>query len=478
MNSKIWLTILGLTLAACAPIAPPSAKPIATTAAIAEASPIPTVTMPAPVPTLVETVVVKDPPAALKNMRTMWQQWTGEENAANLTDIRKVEWSDSCLGAGLPNESCMVSMVPGWAMSFTVNGGDYVIHTDNEAYRFRVAHAPEVKIGEPIVAWQGGTDAEESVCGEIAIGVDGMGFGKCGHPNLPGRFITLYRRGELMSLKDRYAAFEAETAVGKVQFNGKGSEQAGPSTQRLIAEMAKQIYFEANAGRTSASAGQVLQYQFNDADGRCQVAVARRTGEIMLMPCQGGEPIQYQLDSDQLTQLYGWIDNLALFSISEGQNSLSFDGRGKTEASAKDQADMKAWLEGFVARAQGDQIGAFDAAIRSSLASRDYAAMQKLMYDPFAIGHWQSEGEVFTPDKAVAALKEFYLGDGNLTFEEYDIQKLGITSAMPEGLKLVRSLMVGNWGKDGNLHAVVNIAQRTDGSYVWYNVIVIRGPLP
>ena len=40
------------------------------------------------------------------------------------------EWTDSCLGLGGPEESCLAAIHPGWLVMFEVDGTSYEVRTD------------------------------------------------------------------------------------------------------------------------------------------------------------------------------------------------------------------------------------------------------------------------------------------------------------------------------------------------------------
>lgn len=66
------------------------------------------------------------------------QQWLASQlNMATdqilIIDVEQAEWTDSCLGLGRLNESCLQVITPGWRGTFQVNGVTYEIRTDETA---------------------------------------------------------------------------------------------------------------------------------------------------------------------------------------------------------------------------------------------------------------------------------------------------------------------------------------------------------
>lgn len=64
-----------------------------------------------------------------------------DEDTLELEKIEDAEWSDSCLGLGGPAESCLAVIVPGYAITFKVDGESYIVRTDLEGEAVRVEAA-------------------------------------------------------------------------------------------------------------------------------------------------------------------------------------------------------------------------------------------------------------------------------------------------------------------------------------------------
>lgn len=56
-----------------------------------------------------------------------------------LVSVEHVEWSDSCLGLGGPDEMCAQAITPGWNVLLEVNGDQYEVHTDETGASVRIA---------------------------------------------------------------------------------------------------------------------------------------------------------------------------------------------------------------------------------------------------------------------------------------------------------------------------------------------------
>jgi hypothetical protein len=66
-----------------------------------------------------------------------------------VVEVEKAEWTDSCLGLGQPNESCLQAITPGWRVVLEVNGQRYEVRTDETASTIRLAF-PEATPGAEI----------------------------------------------------------------------------------------------------------------------------------------------------------------------------------------------------------------------------------------------------------------------------------------------------------------------------------------
>jgi hypothetical protein len=72
------------------------------------------------------------------------QEFMVSELGVGLGDVQVIsaemaEFSDSCLGLGQPDESCLQVMTPGWLIIVDVQGQVYEVHTDETGQQVRVA---------------------------------------------------------------------------------------------------------------------------------------------------------------------------------------------------------------------------------------------------------------------------------------------------------------------------------------------------
>ena len=91
---------------------------------------------------------VQEQPSALPTLPSQAileaQQWLATQLNAAVDQIRiisleQMEWTDSCLGLGRLNESCLQAITPGWQAVFEVNGITYEVRTDETGSVVRLA---------------------------------------------------------------------------------------------------------------------------------------------------------------------------------------------------------------------------------------------------------------------------------------------------------------------------------------------------
>jgi hypothetical protein len=255
--------------------------------------------------------------------------------------VEKVEWSDSCLGVGLPAESCAAVITPGYKITLDVAGQEYVIHTDEGGYQTRLASAPEPAKGETIIAWSGPLDMRG--CTESIISQDGVGFGLCaGTAKLGGKFASEARQDVLSEMAAKYASFEGNNEFGSIRFTGKGSTAPTAEEQRLITRWAQMVTMEAGGGESLAG----MEYRGPAAMGssdtsKCAVLQLGTSIEAVVGACDGTAANKDMgkrtyLDWQQLR------DRLAPFVYETETETLTFEGMG-LEASDAWQRALLAW---------------------------------------------------------------------------------------------------------------------------------------
>ena len=71
------------------------------------------------------------PPDVALNIRNQVSEILGVPvESIQLQSIEPMEWPDSCLGLGGPDESCAQAVTPGWLLVFTADGQEYRFRAD------------------------------------------------------------------------------------------------------------------------------------------------------------------------------------------------------------------------------------------------------------------------------------------------------------------------------------------------------------
>jgi hypothetical protein len=65
------------------------------------------------------------------------------ESEIELASLEGVEFTDSCLGLGQANESCLQAITPGWLIMLDAGGQVYEVHTDATGQQVRMAGESE-----------------------------------------------------------------------------------------------------------------------------------------------------------------------------------------------------------------------------------------------------------------------------------------------------------------------------------------------
>lgn len=62
-----------------------------------------------------------------------------DESEIEVISAEMTEFTDSCLGLGQANESCLQAITPGWLVMLSAGGQEYEAHTDATAEQVRIA---------------------------------------------------------------------------------------------------------------------------------------------------------------------------------------------------------------------------------------------------------------------------------------------------------------------------------------------------
>jgi hypothetical protein len=116
----------------------------------------------------------------------------------------------------------------------------------------------------------------------------------------------------------------------------------------------------------------------------------------------------------------------------------------------------------------------FISGLMSAIDSRDFAALQRYMTDPFTIGYWLSEGVSSSPAEAVELFESSFLPEGaQIIWADPDtdlswmLQGQSPGSFLGPDKEVVAALLSYGWGEDAAGEAIQLITQRPDGTYSW-----------
>lgn len=63
---------------------------------------------------------------------------------ADLFQVERVEWPDSCLGLGQPNETCALVVTPGWRVRLRMDDREIEVRTDDTGEQVRISGLEDV----------------------------------------------------------------------------------------------------------------------------------------------------------------------------------------------------------------------------------------------------------------------------------------------------------------------------------------------
>lgn len=310
---------------------------------------IPGATMPDPIPPQAGAPTAEtDNPAALNQRQVLAMQLQLNVDAVAITAVEAVTWPDTCLGKPNPAELCAAAETPGYRVTLTANGEQYLYHTNADGSQVRLAAAPQPQIGERRIAWTGNSD---SGCSIAQIGTAGIAIGRCYEDvqlGLP--FAVTTRAAELADFTAEFASFSADTVVGSVVLTGTGTTAATPAQQRMIAEWAQLVQLEAQGGRSGASWGMAFAWHREGGfAGFCDDLTVYLTGEAWATSCKGAQAedlAHFRLDAQQLETVYNWVDTFQPFESEQSDGAVAdgmavnlvFSGVGEQAATEADQA--------------------------------------------------------------------------------------------------------------------------------------------
>ena len=297
--------------------------------------------------------------AAAKSM--LADQFKGTSVDIQLVDMQSVQWPDSCLGVPQAGIMCAMHVVEGYRITFQANGLIYEVHSNQDGSE--VVLVPGVV---PSTFGLSFTIKDNNQCQTylFAQNTDVVG-GQCYGALKSMPMVEKTRNDELNHYIENYKSFTADTPVGFVNFVGNGSIQASAIDQRSIAAWAQIVSNEIQSGQSSAAEGLVLGWHREGGiAGFCDDLSIYASGVVNATSCKSGTATdlgQSWLASDQLNQLYQWLDKFGRFEYTSNDQAtadamtidLIFNGQGNTPAPKNDQQTIETFASQIFANSYG-----------------------------------------------------------------------------------------------------------------------------
>jgi hypothetical protein len=265
---------------------------------------------------------VPDPAVIVNSVQKQLAQQLGiAASQITMTSLEAVEWPNACLGVSLPEQVCAEVITPGYRLVFEAQGVQYVFHSDDTGGVILPAIPPLPETAIDVVKWE---QAEGGDCAAAEIGADGVSYGAC-EAEQQQADLSPERVLELAYFYAAFSPFDMETPAGTVQFSGQGARQPNEAEMRSVAEWAKLVSQEAEAGQESADAGVALVWSREGGiAGFCDGLAVSMTGWAVPSTCRGETPanlLSYRMNADELEKLYAWTDALESFEYEQADNA-------------------------------------------------------------------------------------------------------------------------------------------------------------
>jgi len=279
--------------------------------------------------------------------KVLAEQTKNDITTIKVVSVEEVDWSDGCLGIQVAGVSCTQVITPGYKIILAIDAIQYEVHTDTSG--MIVVMVPSQPLSqEPDIAWQG----NEQPCQTAVISNQGVSYGSCQETLVNAPFINSIRASQFTDFVQEYQAFNADTTAGKVTFIGQGQIVATPAQKRAISEWAGLVFIEEQSGIINTNWSLAFTWQrIGGIAGFCDGLSVYRDGEVVATSCKD-ETLKNDghlfLTSDQLAQLYQWLDGLKPFEVNQTDQAVAdgmtvrmkFFGTGQIEAGQSDQLDL------------------------------------------------------------------------------------------------------------------------------------------
>lgn len=270
----------------------------------------------------------------------------------NVIGVEVVEWSDACLGVHRPDIMCAQVITPGYRIQLKANDVTYEVHTNSNGSSTALVETQETT--GSILVWK----LKGESCQGASFGLTGVQLG-CTPQGDVLPYAAPQRGQQLQDAAWTYIAFNADTPVGTVTFNGSGPREATPTEQRRLAEWARMVNDEAAAGKSKTEAGLAIRWtREGGIAGFCDDLAIYRDGTVKVASCKSAV-VQITLGDRDLDKIYGWLDGWAKFEAEQKDQAAAdsmterwiFNGVGTQTASTANQQQVLDFLRNLAAEA-------------------------------------------------------------------------------------------------------------------------------
>ncbi|MEW5869450.1 MAG: hypothetical protein AB1894_09250 [Chloroflexota bacterium] len=283
------------------------------------------------------------PGSALAARHVLARELDISEDQVRIVSAEPMEWPDACLGLKVAELVCTPGATPGYLVQLLANDSQHEYRTDRAGFNILPVVAQNTT---PSLSWtQTGADG----CEQATITDDGVAYAACESQPASAPFIDPQRAVDLAKFVELFAAFQADTVAGAIQFTGRGQVTATPWQQRMLAEWARLVVQENKAGRSDPTQGLVIKWRTqNSAGDSCSNVRLYLSGEAIVDNCADLDTARFWLVTSQLQTLYNWLASLSSFELTQTEflaegsqtTTLNFYSLGQVSASELDQRTM------------------------------------------------------------------------------------------------------------------------------------------
>lgn len=278
--------------------------------------------------------------------------------------IQEVNWPDACLGVYPANEVCAKTAVSGYLFIFQANNKLFTYHTNYDGRQLVFVPTAVPPEGGLAATWRQGDQCTTAVM----RGNTGLQVGPCDGELTAVQFspTTPNAATDLITTALSNMPFYADTPDGAVVLNGLGTHIPTPVEQRQIMNLARWLADAATDTQSPDTQPVLVYHQNHTENGVCTDLSVYNTGRMTLTSCAdtpAPDYGDYWLTSDQLGQLYTWVDSLTTISLTPDSTTtptaagsqLLFTGSGSSAASPADEQAILTLANELVDTIQGGQ---------------------------------------------------------------------------------------------------------------------------